>query len=193
MSARGTFKNVLGTCRNVITYATLRRAPRGHPGRVGWLPRCVRTDGRVEVCAKMVPALVEPRTFVQWVLKEEHLHQTFGQWRRNDRMANLVCPRPRPTMRVPCNDRPCNRCGRGCLSAPSTDRIPPAGTLPPVVSNVRFTNYLLGFLIDSARVGPRSRRGMLSTIIEPLEIDLVPLGASQMPTHKPPRRCVASV
>ena len=31
----------------------------------------------------MVPTLVEPRTFVQWVLKEEHSHQTFGQWRRH--------------------------------------------------------------------------------------------------------------
>ena len=34
------------------------------------------------MCAKIVPALVEPRTFVQWVLKEQHSHQTFGQWRR---------------------------------------------------------------------------------------------------------------
>ena len=64
--------------------------------------------------------------------------------------------------------------------------------MPPVVSNVRLTNSLLGFLIDSARVGPRSRRGVLSTIMEPLKIDPVPLGASQIPTHKPSRRCVAS-
>ena len=51
--------------------------------------------------------------------------------------------------------------------APSTTRSSPAGTLPPVVSNVRFANSLMGFLIESARVGPRSRRGMLSTIMEP--------------------------
>ena len=77
--------------------------------------------------------------------------------------------------------------------APSTDRTPPAGTLPPVVSNVRFANSLLGILIESLRIGPQSRRGMLSTIMEPLKIDPVPLGASQIPTHKPSRRCVASV
>ena len=34
---------------------------------------------------------------------------------------------------------------------------------------------------------------MLSTIIQPLKIDPVPLGASQMQTHGPSRRCVASV
>ena len=42
-------------------------------------------------------------------------------------------------------------------------------------------------------LGARSRRGMLSTIMEPLKTDPVPLGASQIPTHKPSRRCVASV
>ena len=40
--------------------------------------RCVRTDGRVKLCGKIVPTLVEPHTFVQWVLKEEHSHQTSG-------------------------------------------------------------------------------------------------------------------
>ena len=56
-------------------------APRGRPDLAGCLSRCVRTDRRVEVCAKSVPTLVEPRTFVQWVLKEQHSHQTFDQWR----------------------------------------------------------------------------------------------------------------
>ena len=93
----------------------------------------------------------------------------------------------------PRNDRPCRRRGRRCLLTPSTARTPPAGTLPPVVPNMRFTNSLLGFLIESARVGPRSRRGMLSTIMEPLKIDPVPLGASQIPAHKLSRHCVASV
>ena len=78
ISCLGTFQNVLGTFRNVITYVTLRRAPRGRPDLAGCLPRCVRTDGRVEVCAKSVPTLVEPHTFVQWVLKEEHSNQTSG-------------------------------------------------------------------------------------------------------------------
>ena len=64
------------------------------------------------------------------------------------------------------------------------------------MANVRFTKSLMGFLIEPARVGPRSRRGMLSAIMEPLKIDPVPLGASQIPTHKPSvpsRRCVAVV
>ena len=34
---------------------------------------------------------------------------------------------------------------------------------------------------------------MLSTIMEALKTDPVPLGASQIPAHKPSRRCVASV
>ena len=76
---------------------------------------------------------------------------------------------------------------------PPTDRTPVAGILPPAVSNVRFANSLLGFVIESARVGPRSRRGMLSTIMKPLKNNHVPLGASQIQTHKPSRRCVAVV
>ena len=82
ISYLGVFLNTPGVFLNTIR-CTLRRAPRGRPGRAGWLPRCVRTDGRVEVCAKMVPTVAEPRTFVQWVLKEEHSHETFGQWRRH--------------------------------------------------------------------------------------------------------------
>ena len=77
----GTFQNALGAFRNAITYATLRRAPRGRPDLAGCLPRCVRTDtGRVEVCGKPVPTtlVVEPRTFEQCVLKEEHSNQTSG-------------------------------------------------------------------------------------------------------------------
>ena len=74
----GAFQNALGTFRNAIAYVTLRRAPRGRPDLAGCLPRCVRTDGRVEVCAKSVPTLVEPRTFEQCVLKEEHSNQTSG-------------------------------------------------------------------------------------------------------------------
>ena len=36
------------------------------------------TSARVEVCAKSVPTLVEPCTFEQCVLKEEHSNQTSG-------------------------------------------------------------------------------------------------------------------
>ena len=67
----------------VLSHVTLRRAPRGRPDLAGCLPRCVRTDGRVKLCGKIVPTLVKPHTFVQWVLKEEHSHQTFGQWSRH--------------------------------------------------------------------------------------------------------------
>ena len=48
---------------------------RGSPGLAGCLPRCVRTDGRVEVCAKSVTTLVEPCTFEKCVLKEKHSNQ----------------------------------------------------------------------------------------------------------------------
>ena len=75
---------------NVLNHVTLRRAPRGRPDLVGCLPRCVRTDGRIKLCAILVvPTLVEPHTFVQWVLKEEHSHQTFGQWRRK-RFSTII-------------------------------------------------------------------------------------------------------
>ena len=36
------------------------------------------SGGRVKECGKPVPTLVEPHTFVQWVLKEEHSNQTSG-------------------------------------------------------------------------------------------------------------------
>ena len=75
----GALQNALGTFRNAIAYVTLRRAPRGgRPDLAGCLPRCVRTDGRVEVevCAKLVPALAEPCTFVQWMLKEQRAAPT---------------------------------------------------------------------------------------------------------------------
>ena len=68
---------------NVLNHVTVRRAPQGRPDLARCLPRCVRTDGRVKLCGKIVLTLVEPHTFVKWVLKEEHSHQTFGQWRRH--------------------------------------------------------------------------------------------------------------
>ena len=68
---------------NALSHVTLRRALRRRPDLAGCLPRCVRTDGRVKLYGKIVSTLAEPHTFVQWVLKEEHSHQTFGQWRRH--------------------------------------------------------------------------------------------------------------
>ena len=69
--------------RNVITHATLRRVSRGRPDLAGCLPRCVRTDGRVKLCEKIVPTLAEPHFRAVWVLQEGHSQQTFGQWRRH--------------------------------------------------------------------------------------------------------------
>ena len=76
---------------NVLNHATLRRAPRGRPDLTGWLPRCVRTDGRVKLFGRIVPTLVEPHTFVLSGCSkiEEHSHQTFGHADIN-RMANLA-------------------------------------------------------------------------------------------------------
>jgi len=83
ISTPGTFQYVLGTFTYVLNHVTRARPSRGRPDLAGSLSRRVRTDSRVELCAKPVPTLVEPRTFVQWVLKEQHSHQTFGQWRRH--------------------------------------------------------------------------------------------------------------
>ena len=80
------FQNGPGSFWNTLNHATFRRSAPRRPGRAGWLRRRPQTDDRVEVCTiKPVPALLaEPRTFFeQCVLKEEHSHQTFSQWRRH--------------------------------------------------------------------------------------------------------------
>ena len=61
-----------------LNHVILRRSAPRCPDRVGWLRRRPRTDGRVKECGKPVPTLVEPRTFEQCVLKEEHSNQTSG-------------------------------------------------------------------------------------------------------------------
>jgi len=66
-----------------------------------------------------------------------------------DRVASLAFARPFQTMRMPRNDRPCDRRGRGCLLEPSTART-------PVVSNVRFS-ISLGFSIKPPPSGFCSR------------------------------------
>ena len=154
ISCLGSFQNDPRSFWNYLNHVTLRRSVPRRPGRAGWLRRRPRTDGRVEVRAKPVPKLVEPRTFEQCVLKEEHSHQTFGQWRRH--RSDVQSGLPSTTLdhvsatqqRVPRNNYPYNRRGRGCLLAPSTTRTPPAGTLPPLSSNVCFANYLLGYVIE---------------------------------------------
>ena len=57
------FQNDPKSFWNDLNHATLRRSVPRRPGRARWLRRRPRLDGRVEVCAKPVPTLVEPRTF----------------------------------------------------------------------------------------------------------------------------------
>ena len=78
VKCRGAFQNVLGTFTYVLNHVTRGRAPRGRPDLAGCLPRCARTGVRVKLCGKLVPTLVEPRTFEQCVLKEVHSNQTSG-------------------------------------------------------------------------------------------------------------------
>ena len=61
-----------------LNHVILRRSAPRCPDRAGWLRRRPRTGGRVKECGKPVAALVEPRTFEQCVLKEEHSNQTSG-------------------------------------------------------------------------------------------------------------------
>ena len=67
--------------------------------RAGCLPRCVRTDGRVEVCVR--------NRFRHWsnrALSRSGCSKSSTHTRRsasgadNNRMANLACHRPRSTM-----------------------------------------------------------------------------------------------
>ena len=162
-------------------------------------PRCIQTGGRVKPCAKTVPTLAEPHTFVRWVLKEEHSHQTFGQWRRpqSDGKSGLSsgCDRTQPFECYATTAHVTASAVGVCWHHPQTEHVRLELCHQWFRTWLRFTKSLLGFLVDdSARVGTRSRRGVLSAIVmEPLKIGTVPLGASQIPTHKPPRRCVAVV
>ena len=193
---RGVLSGVPRYSTDVILHVIWGPTVRGRPGLAGSLSRCVRTDSRVELCAKPVPTLVEPRTFVQWVLKEQHSHQAFSQWRRHHTdgqsgLPSTALDQVSATERAPMSP-PRPWVSVGTIHGQNTSGWPPC-TLPPVVSDVRFANKILEFIIEAARVRPRSRRGKLSTIMEPLKIDPVPLGASQIQTHKPSHRCVAVV
>ena len=158
---------------SALNHATLRRASRCRPGLVGCLPRCVRTDGRVKLCGEIVPTLAEPRT--------ANFRAVGAQ-----RGALTLTPDVRPVAptsigwpiwHVLGRARPCEchattahvtaaAVGVCWHHHPRTDRTPPAGTLPPVVSNVKIHHLIIGISVDLARVGPRSRRGMLSTTNE---------------------------
>ena len=132
----------------------------------------------------------------QWLLKEEHSHQTFGQWRRHrsDGQSDL----PSTTRDHVSATKRWSR--TAAAVGVSVDTAHCQNTTDwhlatAVVERAQLNDcheLLLAFLIETARVGPRSRRGVLSTIMEPLKIDPVPLGASQTQTHKPSRGCVAS-
>ena len=100
----GSFQNDPRSLWNDLNHVTLRCSVPRRPGRAGWLRRRPRADGRrrvveVEVCAKPVPTLAEPRTFEKCVLQEEHSHQTFGEGGADiGRISNLACHRPRSAM-----------------------------------------------------------------------------------------------
>ena len=85
-----------------LKHVTLRRSAPKCPDRVGWLPLCVWTDGRVEVCGKPAPALVEPCTFVQWMLNQRAALtpdvRPVASGADINRMAKLAYQRPRSTM-----------------------------------------------------------------------------------------------
>ena len=83
ISSPGSFQNDPRSFWNDLNHVIVGRTVRGRPDLAGSLSRRVRTDSRVELCDKIVPTLAEPRTFVQWVLKEQHSHQAFSQWRRH--------------------------------------------------------------------------------------------------------------
>ena len=74
---------------NHVTFAP----PRG--GRLdgaGWLPRRVRTDGRVKLSGPKVRAGYEPCTFEQQALFEDHSQHTFDRWRRPARDGQSGLP-----------------------------------------------------------------------------------------------------
>ena len=54
---------------NHVTFAPPRG---GRPDGAGWLPRRVRTDGRVNLSGRGVRERYESCTFEQWMLFKEH-------------------------------------------------------------------------------------------------------------------------
>ena len=72
-----------------LNHATRGRALRGRLDRAGWLPRCIRTDGRVREWGKPLPKLSEPCTFVHCVLKERST-QTWRPAMGDGRLAFLT-------------------------------------------------------------------------------------------------------
>ena len=74
---------------NHVTFAPPRG---GRPDGAGWLPRRVRTDGRVKLSGKMVRAGYEPCTFEQQALFEDHSQHTFDRWRRPARDGQSGLP-----------------------------------------------------------------------------------------------------
>ena len=74
---------------NHVTFAPPRG---GRPDGAGWLPRRVRTDGRVKLSGTRVRAGYEPCTFEQQALFEDHSQHTFGRWRRPARDGQSGLP-----------------------------------------------------------------------------------------------------
>ena len=74
---------------NHVTFAPPRG---GRPDGAGWLPRRVRTDGRVNLSRRVVRARYEPCTFEQQTLFEDHSQHTFDRWRRPARDGRSGLP-----------------------------------------------------------------------------------------------------
>jgi hypothetical protein len=189
---------------NALNHATLRRAPRGRPDLAGCPPRpSVHPDGRSS------KALCKNRFGTGRTAHFRAMGPQRGALTPDVRpMAStsigwqiwpvLGCDRTQPCECYATTAQVTAAAVGVCWHHPRTEHVRLELCHQWFRTWLRFTKSLLGFLVDSARVGtPRSRRGitgMLSAIImEPLKIDPVPLGASQIPTHKPSRRCVAVV
>ena len=74
---------------NHVTFAPPRG---GRPDGAGWLPRRVRTDGRVNLSGRGMRAGYEPCTFEQQALFEDHSQHTFDRWRRPARDGQSGLP-----------------------------------------------------------------------------------------------------
>ena len=180
-----------------LNHVTLRRSVPRCPDRVGWLPRCVRTDGRVEVCGKPVPALVERRTV--------HFRAVAAQ-----RGALTPDVRPVAPASVGCPIWPAIDHARPCECHATTTHITAAveGVCwhHPQPERLRLALCNLCRRMCASQTiywdMPSSRRelahgadgGCLVLLYHGTTQNRpVPLGASQTQTHKPSRGCVGCV
>ena len=149
-------------------------------------PRAAHRTPRTAIGAGAVAGAADAAPPTSLRRSSTYSHQAFGQWRRHQPDGQYSLPST----------------ALGPVSA--TERSPMSPPRPWVsVGTIHDQNasgwhlatgvverVIRELIIEISRVGPWSRRGVLSTIMmEPLKIriDPVPLGASQIPKHKPPR------